>query len=327
MRILIAEDDRVSSLKLCRALEKLGFDVEVVLNGLDAWDRVRNGKVELLISDWMMPEMDGLELCRRVRARPDALYTYVIMLTSRDSRDDRLAGLEAGADDFLTKPFDSTELIARLNVARRILTMQMQLHSHAIQLAELHAVLERQNQLLAERAATDGLTGLGNRRHFDETLRDALAAAEHHGNPLSLILVDVDHFKLFNDTFGHQAGDETLRIVAETLRSSARAHDKVARFGGEEFAVLLPETGEHDAFLIAERLRAAIDARQWVRRPVSASLGIATTGFPIPDAAWLIEAADKALYRSKSMGRNRATHHRDLPQGHNPGPCRLAAAV
>ncbi|AGA25165.1 diguanylate cyclase [Singulisphaera acidiphila] len=327
MRILVAEDDRVSSLKLCRALEKLSFEVEVVLNGADAWDRIRNGKVELLISDWMMPEMDGLELCRLVRARPDALYTYVIMLTSRDSRDDRLAGLEAGADDFLTKPFDSTELVARLNVARRILTMQRQLHSHAIQLAELHAVLERQNELLVERAATDGLTGLNNRSYFDETLRSALAAAERHDKLLSLILVDVDHFKTFNDSFGHQAGDEALRIVAETLRSTTRAHDKVARFGGEEFAVLLPETDENGARMIAERLRVAIETHHWVRRPVSASLGIATTRFPVPDAAQLIEEADKALYRSKSMGRNRVTHHLDLDPDHTPGPRRTAAIV
>src|SRR3954454_15487576 len=163
MNILVAEDDRASELKHRRALEKMGHAAEVVCDGADAWRRIRVGGVGLLISDWEMPEIDGLELCRLIRARADALYTYIIMLTARDSRDDRLVGLRAGADDFLTKPLDTGELVARLNIACRILAMQEQLRAHATQLAELHAaleqqnaLLERQNVLLAERAATDG---------------------------------------------------------------------------------------------------------------------------------------------------------------------------
>src|SRR5262245_26466601 len=156
MKILVAEDDRASALRLCRTLERLGHAVDVVHDGADAWRRICDGRVGLLISDWEMPEIDGLELCRRIRARADALYIYVIMLTSRDSRDDRLEGLQAGADDFLTKPLDAGELVARLSIARRILAMQEQLRAHAAQLAELHATLERQNSLLERKNALLG---------------------------------------------------------------------------------------------------------------------------------------------------------------------------
>jgi diguanylate cyclase (GGDEF)-like protein len=321
MNILVAEDDRASALKLCKALEKIGHTVDVVYDGAAAWRLVRDGSVGLLISDWEMPEMDGLHLCRLIRSRSDALYTYIILLTSHDSRDDRLAGLEAGADDFLTKPLDAGDLLARLTIARRILAMQEQLRSHAAQLAELHAALERQNALLeqqnallAERAATDGLTGLGNRRHFDEVLRSALSFARRH-EPLSLVLLDVDHFKSYNDAFGHPAGDDVLRALAEVLQANAREHDVVARYGGEEFALVLPATDVCGARSFAERLRAAIASGPWPLRPMTASFGLATTTASLTEAIHLIQEADAALYASKYLGRNRVTHHHDL------GPC------
>jgi two-component system cell cycle response regulator len=320
MNILVAEDDRASSLKLRRTLEKMGHSVDVVYNGADAWRRVRfDGGVTLLISDWEMPEMDGPELCRLIRAQSNTLYTYIILLTARASRDDRLVGLQAGADDFLTKPLDAGELVARLNIAWRILAMQEQLRAHAAQLAELHAALERQNALLeqknallAERAVTDGLTGLSNRRHFDEALRAALSFASRHDQPLSLMLLDVDHFKSYNDAFGHPAGDNVLRAVAEILQSNARDNDVVARYGGEEFALVLPATDACCVRSVAERLRAAVASRPWPLRPVTASFGLATTNTSDPEAIRLIEEADRALYASKAWGRNRVTHHLDL---------------
>jgi diguanylate cyclase (GGDEF)-like protein len=313
MDILVADDDRVTALKLQRSLEKLGHQVTVAGDGAEAWRHVRDGRVSLLISDWMMPELDGLELCRRVRARTAATYTYLILLTARDSREDRLEGLEAGADDFLSKPLDTGELAARLRVAQRILEMHDQLRSHAAQLAELHAALEVRNALLAERAATDGLTGLHNLRQFDESLRAALSFAERHAQPLSLVLLDVDHFKLYNDAFGHQAGDEVLRRVADLLRTDARTHDLVARYGGEEFAVILPATDTVGACAASERLRVAIAEWPWPLRPVTASFGVATTTSPIADAARLIEEADQALYHSKTRGRNQVSHFCDFP--------------
>jgi diguanylate cyclase (GGDEF)-like protein len=313
MEILVADDDRVTVLKLQRSLEKLGYAVTVAHDGAEAWQHVCENKVSVLISDWMMPEVDGLELCRRIRARYTTSYTYVILLTARDSRDDRLEGLDAGADDFLCKPPDTGELIARLNGARRILKMHDQLQSHAAQLAELHAALELQNALLAERAATDGLTGLCNRQQFDDSLRSALSFAVRHAKPLSLILLDVDHFKTYNDAFGHLAGDDVLCGLADTLRSVARTHDVVARYGGEEFAVILPATEMPGAWAAAERLRVAIEGRIWPYRSVTASFGVTTTCSPFIEPARLIAEADRALYHSKSSGRNRVNHFCDLP--------------
>jgi len=318
MNVLIAEDDRVSALRLRRALEKLGYMANVVHNGAEAWKCIQAGGVELLLSDWMMPEVDGLELCRLIRSQPDALYTYVILLTSRSAREDRLAGLEAGADDFLTKPPDTGELVARLNVARRILAMQDQLRTHAAQLFELHlalsrqnALLERQNALLLERASTDGLTGLSNRRHFDEVLTQLLTSTSLEDQSLSLVLIDVDNFKTYNDHFGHLAGDDALRALAEMLRGHARTEDLVARYGGEEFALILPATGETTAREFAERLRVEVARRVWPC-PITLSLGIATAIIPSPEVARFIEEADRALYYSKAQGRDRVTHFDDI---------------
>lgn len=328
MDILVADDDRLTTLRLKRTLEKLGHSVSVAHDGDEAWRLVLEQKVGVLISDWVMPGTDGLELIRRIRSRHTTSYTYVVLLTARDSREDRLRGLDAGADDLLCKPPDTGELMARLNVARRILTMHEQLQLHAAQLAELHAALASQNALLTERAATDGLTGLYNRRQFDESLRAALSFGSRHAQSLSLLLLDVDHFKNFNDAFGHQAGDDVLRSVAETLRGLARTHDVVARYGGEEFAVILPGTDANGSMMAAERLRSALEQRGWPFRPVTASFGAATTDSPYTDPARLIEEADRALYGSKSRGRNRVTHFRDLSEvEHRPHGHDLCASV
>jgi diguanylate cyclase (GGDEF)-like protein len=262
----------------------------------------------------MMPGLEGPELCRRIRARDDGLYTYIILLTARDSRTDRLEGLEAGADDFLTKPVDSAELVARLNVARRILTMQGELRAQSETLRELHASVERQNARLAELATTDGLTGLKNRRHFNEALDAAVALSGRREQPLSLILLDVDHFKAYNDTFGHPAGDDALRQVALVLAEGVRAYDVAARYGGEEFAVLLPATNAHDALAVSERLRQAIASRDWPFRAVSASFGIATTHAQVLYSGQLVAEADRALYLSKVRGRNRVTHYHEMAE-------------
>jgi diguanylate cyclase (GGDEF)-like protein len=312
MHLLIVDDDRISALMLRRTLEKMGHSVVVARNGAEAWRVIRDEGMRLVISDWMMPEMDGLELCRRIRGRSDRLYTYIILLTSRDSREDRLEGLQAGADDFLVKPFDASELVARMNVANRILGMQEELRSHTTQLRAMAAELERQNARLAELAVTDGLTGLRNRRCFFETLDAALSLARRLGQPLSVAMLDVDHFKSYNDSFGHPAGDDALRMVAETLSLGVRCHDLAARYGGEEFIVLLPATAAAPAHALAERLRADIEARTWTSRGITASFGVATLNPGTTDGLSLVDAADAALYRSKQAGRNCVTHHDDL---------------
>jgi diguanylate cyclase (GGDEF)-like protein len=296
MKILIAEDQAPSALHLRRTLERLGHHATVAPNGEEAWRIVQSGAAPLLLSDWMMPLVDGPELCRRIRSAALEKYTYIILLTSRDRKEDRLEGLRAGADDFLTKPADPEELTVRLEIAERIL--------------KVHAQLARQNERLVELAAVDELTGTKNRRRFREDLELLFAQAERLRSPLSLIMLDLDHFKQYNDTFGHPAGDEILRRLGSTLRSTLRSHDVVARYGGEEFVVLLPATGENEAIEVAERLRSAIAKAPWPRRDVTASLGIGTVGPHTAGASALVEQADRALYHSKQAGRNQVTHYR-----------------
>jgi diguanylate cyclase (GGDEF)-like protein len=296
MKILIAEDQATSALHLRRTLERLGHETTVAPDGEEAWRLVQGGALPLLISDWMMPLLDGLELCRRIRSAAAERYTYIILLTSRDRKEDRLEGLRAGADDFLTKPTDPEELTVRLEIAERIL--------------KVHAQLARQNERLAELASVDELTGTKNRRRFREDLDLLFGQAERLGLPLSLIMLDLDHFKEYNDTFGHPAGDEILCRLGAILRSSLRNHDVVARYGGEEFVVLLPATGANEAVEVAERLRTAIAKRPWPRRAVTASLGVGTIGPHTAGASTLVEQADRALYCSKQTGRNKVTHYR-----------------
>jgi diguanylate cyclase (GGDEF)-like protein len=314
MRILIAEDQPMAALFLRRTLERMGHQPFTAADGEDAWNSVQNEPVPLVISDWVMPRMDGLELCRRIRTRTAPLecpYTYVILLTSKDGRQDRLDGLRAGADDFLTKPTDPDELAVRLEIAGRIL--------------KVHENLAARNGQLAELATVDELTGAKNRRRFREDLEMHFALAVRQGTPLSLVMLDVDKFKLYNDEFGHPAGDDVLRTVAQTIRETTREQDVVARYGGEEFVVLLPATGVAESMAMAERLRARIEQQPWPRRAVTASLGVATTGAELGDITTLVEAADQTLYQSKRSGRNRVGHHQ-LPPDLELAEARAVAA-
>jgi diguanylate cyclase (GGDEF)-like protein len=295
MKVLIAEDQPPAALYLRRTLQKLGHQPISVPDGAQAWQIVCKGDAPLLISDWMMPHLDGLELCRRIRAQEGGRYTYIILLTSRDRRQDRLEGLRAGADDFLTKPPDADELVVRLEIAERILAV--------------HEQLARQNARLAELAAIDELTGTKNRRRFREDLELLASQADRLRSPLSLIMLDIDYFKAYNDNFGHQAGDEILSWVGTVLKRGVRAHDVVARYGGEEFVVLLPTTSIDEALEVAHRLRLAIKAGPRGDRALTASLGVATLGPGTPSASALVEHADQALYRSKLAGRDQITHY------------------
>ena len=272
----------------------MGHEPSVAPDGEAAWEMIRCGDVPLLISDWMMPHLDGLELCRRLRSTESDRYIYIILLTSLDRREDRLKGL-AGADDFLTKPPDSDELAVRLEIAERIIAV--------------HDQLARQNARLAELATTDELTGVKNRRRLREDLDLLFTQAKRQACPLSLIMLDIDHFKQYNDQFGHPAGDRVLHEVGSTLQAILRGHDVVARYGGEEFVVLLPGTGAAESLNVAERIRTAISNCPGHRCPITASLGVATSDPETADAATLVDQADSALYYSKQAGRNRTSHH------------------
>ena len=290
MRILLADDEPLARLVLRRLLERMGHEVILANDGQEALEALDRVPIAVLISDWSMPRLNGPDLCRRVRAR-GGHYVYIVLLTARDRREDRLEGLRAGADDFLVKPADADELAVRLEVAARILAV--------------HDALARRNARLAELASIDELTGVKNRRRFREDLEMLHAVASRQGTPLSVVMADVDHFKQFNDSFGHPAGDTVLRDVSTALQENVRAQDVVARYGGEEFVVLLPATVLTDALILAERLRDGVAGFDWPLRPITISLGVATAGTDPAGPDSLIEAADRALYRAKRSGRNR----------------------
>ncbi len=296
MKILIAEDQPTAALLLRRFLECMGNEVFAAADGVEAWNALQTEHVPLLITDWMMPRMDGLELCQRIRTSDNEGYTYVILLTARDCHHDRLVGLRAGADDFLTKPPNPEELAMRLEIAARIL--------------EVHETLRRQNARLADLATTDELTGVKNRRRFREDFEMQAALAAREQLPLSVVMLDVDNFKNFNDAFGHPAGDHALRSVAQTIREGVRLQDVVARYGGEEFVILLPASDLPAALETAERLRSAIEQHSGLARAVTASFGVATATVGGMDIETLVEHADQALYNAKRSGRNCVRHFR-----------------
>jgi two-component system chemotaxis response regulator CheY len=301
MDILVVDDQMTLGLALSLTLSQLGHQPRLVSSGHAAWDLIEREDWRLVITDWIMPEMDGLELCRRIRARQNKPYNYVIMLTCRTDRNDRLAALAAGADDFLAKPVDEDELRIRLTIARRILGVQ--------------ADLEEKNARLSEQANTDPLTGLANRRQFHKGIELALSQVRR-GVPCSVLVLDIDHFKSYNDSFGHAAGDEVLCTVAEILQQNTRPTDLVARMGGEEFVVVLTGAGPYQALITADRLRRTIATHAWRSRPVTASFGIASASLPEEACAVadLLEKADRALYHSKHSGRNRVTRFSALEQ-------------
>ena len=291
MRILIAEDDLVTARLLRALLDSWGFEVVTVTDGISALAVLQTPDApRLAILDWMMPGLDGPEVCRRARAHRPDVPMYLILVTSREARRDVVAGLDAGADDYVVKPPDPEELRSRLKAGIRVLAMEH--HFERV-------------------AMVDGLTELPNRRSLDDAFSRQLTRSLREQQPVSLLMVDVDHFKRLNDTHGHLVGDDVLKRLARILRRQVRPQDLVARYGGEEFAVLLPSTDVDAALLIADRLRAAIgnpDTEEVSRQlpPATVSVGVAAARSAI-SLSELMSQADAALYRAKQSGRNRVS--------------------
>lgn len=311
MDILVVDDAPDTRLIIKSVLKKLGHNVTTAEDGEEAWKLLCNNEdFQIVISDWVMPNLDGLGLCQRIRNEPFSKYTYIILLTGMSGKTNLISGIAAGADDFATKPINSEELEVRLRSAKRILDLEKTL---AFQNEEL----ERANKKLVTYATTDGLTGLYNRRAFQEHLEETLLFSRRANETLSLLILDVDYFKAYNDTFGHVEGDTALKIVSSILKENSRKNDFVARFGGEEFTVILPNTNYNGATLCAEVLRSAIEKYPWLERNITISVGVTTVEYQrernedsTEMYTRILSEADQALYRSKSTGRNKVTHFR-----------------
>lgn len=296
-QILVADDSPVFRGMLKNMLLGWGHAVITVSDGQQAWDLLRqeNGP-RLALLDWMMPGMEGAEVCRQVRAGVRDRYVYLILLSVRDGLDDVVTGIESGADDYMVKPFEVEELHARLRAGRRVLALQEE--------------LVRAREALREQATRDGLTGLWNRTAIFDILQNELSRSGRSGEPLIVLMADLDGFKPVNDQFGHMAGDVVLRQVAARMRAAVRRYDAVGRYGGEEFLIVLPNCEFPGGLALAERIRHAIGAECFragdTEIRLTCSLGAACARPPaIPPADDLVRAADAALYRAKRQGRDR----------------------
>ncbi len=297
MKILIAEDDPVVLCLLEESVKEWGYEAITVSNGAEA-NRVLQAPdgPQLALLDWMMPELDGSQVCHEVRSQPRDSYIYVILLTAKAQTDEIAAGFEAGADDYLRKPCEPLELRARLLAGQRIV--------------KLHQELIAARESMRHLATHDALTGVWNRRAILESLERELQRGRREGRTVSAIMADLDHFKRVNDTLGHQAGDAVLEEAVHRLAADVRPYDLLGRYGGEEFVVVLPGADANNAALFAERLRLRIAAEPVVyndaKIEVTMSLGVATCdGAAACDAVELLHAADTALYEAKRGGRNR----------------------
>jgi len=321
-RVLAAEDNPIFQSMLRTLLKKWGYDVVIARDGNEALRILQSEDApRLAILDWMMPGADGPEVCRQVRAANREPYIYILLLTARADSQDLVDGMDAGADDYLTKPFKSHELRVRLRAGCRIVDLQEEL---------LHA-----REALREQATHDGLTLLFNRTAILEVLRNEIARAERERQPLALLMIDLDRFKHINDTYGHLDGDAVLREAARRMKAAGRCYDSIGRYGGEEFLIVLPGCNAADARAQAERVRESLAEAPFPAGSgalqVTCSIGLSCAGVSCQtqaDADTLIREADEALYQAKSEGRNRVAHHRAGTEeswaGADPHRCRPA---
>jgi two-component system cell cycle response regulator len=333
-RILIV-DDHEDNIEVLRVrLDSWGYETAAAYNGAEALAYVDQTPPDLILLDVMMPEMDGNEVARRIKANKALPFIPIIMQTALDSTEDKVEGLEAGADDYITKPIDFAELRARLRSMLRIKGLQEALEEREKELLEV-------NKKLTYMSQTDGLTGLDNRRHLNERIEEMFQHAQRLNEPFSCVMCDLDKFKSVNDTYGHQAGDEVLKQLSAILKEEAREIDRVGRYGGEEFMLLLPGTVLDAAVTFAERVRKRIEGHTFTfdggTLQRTASFGV--SGWPHPQidqCDGLVRAADDALYVAKETGRNRVirfdgedfnAHHRASDDGAHAAPSADSGAV
>src|SRR5687768_15703822 len=302
-RILVV-DDHEDNIELLRArLEARGYIVDSAADGQAALDQVDRQCPDLILLDVMMPKMDGIEVVRRLKKNSTLPFIPVIMQTALDSTENKVEGLDAGADDYVTKPINFAELEARVRSLLRIKKLQQDL-------GEREKELSQMNDRLLHISLTDGLTGVDNRRALEQRLHEMFEHSLRLHEPIACVMCDIDHFKKVNDTYGHAAGDEVLKQFAEILSDEAREIDRVGRYGGEEFLLLLPGTVLDSAVTFAERLRQRVDNHTFSFEggTLTRTMSCGVAAWPHPRVAGreeMLKAADDALYVAKELGRNR----------------------
>ncbi|MGN6715952.1 MAG: diguanylate cyclase [Candidatus Binatia bacterium] len=289
LTVMVIEDHPDQRDLLAIVLQREGYKVITAANGIEALEKLTAEKVQIALSDIMMPKMDGFELIKRIRGNPTLKNIYLILITARIQEGDRVRGLDLGADDYITKPFSFSELLARIRVGSRV--VQYQQH------------LEYQTQV-------DSLTGLFNRRAFENKVGEEFERSKRYHSPLSLLILDIDNFKLINDTYGHHGGDAALVKISETFREKTRQSDFPARYGGEEFVLVLPETDQENAVQAATKIHGAIRSSAFgtTARPfrLTVSIGVSSTSVKFySDWRELLRDADHALYIAKGSGKDR----------------------
>jgi diguanylate cyclase (GGDEF)-like protein len=294
-QVVVVDDDPAIRRLVRLLLKRGGYESVEFGTGEEARAQLPKLAWDLAILDRKLPDMDGVVLCQQLKADPELRNRYIIMLTGEDDQEDKIQGLDLGADDYVTKPFQYPELMARIRAAKRIVDLQKE--------------LMESNRRLEQLSITDGLTKLYNHRHFQDELARAFEESARYERPLSLAIVDLDFFKKVNDTYGHAIGDEVLKAISRIFQQSIRTTDLAARYGGEEFALMLPETIIDDAVNFAEKIRGLVESTQIETQAgtisATVSVGVATVPHTrIHSAKELIVAADKALYRAKKNGRN-----------------------
>ncbi|GAC1433010.1 MAG: diguanylate cyclase [Thermoanaerobaculia bacterium] len=293
--VAVVDDDNAIRRLLRLFLTRAGYSTFECLTGDEARARLASEPWDIAILDRKLPDMDGLALCRELKSKPEFRSRYIVMLTGEADQEDKVEGLDFGADDYITKPFQYPELLARVRAGKRIVDLQKE--------------LMESNRRLELLSITDGLTKLNNHRYFQDELARAIEESQRYERPLSLAMIDIDFFKKVNDTHGHAVGDEVLKTVASLYKESVRSTDLVARYGGEEFAIMMPETELQDAVTFAEKIRSLVETTpiETQAGPLQITISIGVASVPLSrvnSSKELIVASDKTLYRAKKNGRN-----------------------